>query len=198
MKDYRISTNNSGRTIIIITDKSFLEWFTTTHCSGEDLQFPSQYYSAPEEYINGIIYGITQSAGRKSINRNKNVIYFTIITKSKLLSNQLNELMFLYLNISAHTSSFVSKDRPLYISNIRMSDYVCDVFGIDVTDDEKKCIPPSSVYELEDYADLDTILSTNVKKLGKTHETYRFHLKNNNSIIGLNGLIYKSETGIHL
>jgi len=196
--EHKLITNGKNREIIIITDTDFIDWFKTTHSTGEDLQLPSQYYSAPEEYINGIIYGMTQSSGKKSINSNKNVMYFTVIAKSQKMIDQFNELLFLYLNISAHTSSFKTNERSLFISNIRVNDYVCDVLGIMITDDEKKFIPPTTVYELEEYSDLESILSVRVKNAGKVHETYRLHLKNNNAIIGLNGLIYKTELGIHM
>jgi len=193
-----VTVINGRKTIIAITNKPFIDWFKASHGKGNNMQFPSQYYAAPSDYIVGIIYGLIQTAGKISINHRKNVMYYTIISKSKLFADQLNELLFLYLNISSHSSSFTANNIEYYISNIRVIDEVVEKLGIEITEDQQKFIPSNSKYAPDDYEDLEAILSVRVNKIGKTHETYRLHLKNNNTVIGLNGLIYKAEPGLHL
>jgi len=186
--------------IIDIEDELLANWLETSHGILQNKQLPSIYYSAPSEYIEGIFRGVILASSRLSVNKYKNVLYCTVASRSELLVSQLIELLSLHLSIPASKSKFKmsGSDKYLYIVNIRVTDTTNELLNLSIDDDMIKFIPKANATHLNQYDDLITIMRPKLELLGKTTETYMFRLKNNNNIIGLNGLIYKSHVGLRL
>jgi len=199
---YEVTTirNNGNKDIIVIEDGLLADWLDITHGIMHNKQIPSVYYSAPDEFINGLVCGLIKSTSKLSINKYKNVLYCTIASKSKLLIKQIIELLTLYMSVPASESEFQIKDTQkfLYIANIRVTDEVQGILNLEVPDDYVKFIPKSNTSRLNGYNDLITIMRPKLELNGKVSETFMFRMKNNNNIIGMNGLIYKAHIGLRL